>query len=208
MARFILLGILALVLATPRATTAQNGPVAALLECRQISDPERRLACFDNLAEEYSPAVGKTPEPEAPEASDREPVDDRVADESVVVDDADSPERMQAPAPDAADAESESGVDSGDRDSAPAPAGPERITTADELSLPHRGRIEAFSANRRGDYRFRISAGIVFERAGGPGVPSSDLTGADVTLSKNFLGQWRARVEGQPRELWIRPVRR
>ncbi len=208
MVRFIFPVILAIMLATPRAATAQNGPVAGLLECRQIDDPARRLSCFDKLADEFGSAVGKTPEPEAPESSEPGSVDERATGESGVADDVESPDAMQDPAPDATGEESESSVDSGDRGSASAPAGPKRVTSAEDLALPHHGRIEAFSGNSRGDFRFRISAGIVFERAGGPGVPSSDLTGAKVTLSKNFLGQWRARVEGQPRELWVSPVRR
>lgn len=208
MSRLIFLAILALMLVTPLPATAQDAPVAALLDCRQIADPERRLACFDKLADEYQSGPGQTRKPEAAEADGPGAVDERVAGESAAADDAESPEETQDPAPDAAAAGAEAGMVSGDRDAAPEPARPERVVSADDLSLPHRGRIEAFTANRRGDFRFRIVEGIVFERAGGPGVPSSDLTGAEVTLSKNFLGQWRARVEGHSRELWVSPVRR
>lgn len=211
MSRFIFVGMLVSMPVFAPPAAAQNEVVTGLLECRQIADADRRLACFDALAGEYGPRDGGgagQPDADAGEAGSR---DERVAGEPV------APKAgMESPEPSVPDRESaaetgETGDTSpGSSPGAGSPGDTEagHIASAEDLPLPYEGRIKAFASNARGDYRFRIGGGIVFERAGGPGVPGGDLTGAAITLSKNFLGQWRARVEGQPRELWVSPVRR
>lgn len=208
MSRFIFLGMLVSMPVFAPSAAAQNEVVTGLLECRQIADADRRLACFDALAGEYGPRAGGEAGQTGADTEESGPRDERVAGEPV------APKTgMESPEPGGSDRES--AAESGDTPpgSSPGTGSPGdteagRIASAEDLPLPYEGRIKAFASNARGDYRFRIGGGIVFERAGGPGVPGGDLTGAAIILSKNFLGQWRARVEGQPRELWVSPVRR
>lgn len=211
MSRFIFLGLLVSMPVFAPSAEAQNEVVTGLLECRQIADADRRLACFDALAGEYGPRAGGEAEQTDADAGGIGPRDERITDEPAApkagtespragIPDRDSPAEIGETRP-ASPGSSPGAGSPGDRETG-------RIASAEDLPLPYEGRIKAFASNARGDYRFRIGEGIVFERAGGPGVPSGDLTGAAITLSKNFLGQWRARVEGQPRELWVSPVRR
>ncbi len=208
MSRFMILGMLVSMPVFAPSAAAQNEVVTGLLECRQITEADRRLACFDALAGEYGPRAGGEAGQTDADAGEAGTRDERVAGEPVTpkagtespkpgIPDRDSPVK----AGDTSPGSSPGAGSPGDREAA-------RIASAEDLPLPYEGRIKAFASNARGDYRFRIGGGIVFERAGGPGVPGGDLTGAGITLSKNFLGQWRARVEGQPRELWVSPVRR
>lgn len=226
MARFMVAGMSAAVLAAGSPVAAQDEVISRLQECRQIADVQERLACYDALAEKFRRATDESAEKTGSEPASA-PGDEGIAAESAAPGDRPkvekpprepgSPTGQQAgPKPDAPTGkqgrpEPASGVasDAPEAEGAgPRESQPESITSAEDLSLPYRTRIDSFASNRRGDYRFRIGEGIVFERAGGPGVPAADLTGAAVTLSKNFLGQWRADVEGQPRELWISPIRR
>jgi hypothetical protein len=212
MARFIIaVGISAALLAAVAPVAAEEKVITGLQECRQIVEAQQRLACYDALAEEFHRDTSETAEEAGSEAARPASRDQSVAAEPAVPEGAKSPEKTESPARQAGPPapESEAAPDKPEAGrTASDGSRPERVTSAEDLSLPHRTRIDSFASNRRGDYRFRIGEGIVFERAGGPGVPTEDLTGAAVTLSKNFLGQWRAEVEGRPRELWVSPVRR
>lgn len=211
MERLMIAGMLAAVLAGAPAAEAQDEVAEALQECREIPEAGKRLACFDALADQFGSRRKISTEPAEAASGVPDAGDERVAAEPAGPDDGEASPKAPAPEEETATKEAESEVASSgpaDREAAPAPSRSKRVTTADDLSLPYEGRIKAFAANARGDYRFRISEGILFKRAGGPGLPSADLTGSAVTLSKNFLGQWRARVEGQPRELWVSPVGR
>lgn len=204
--------MMAAVSAMPAA--AREDVVSDLLDCGRLEDPERRLACFDGLAEKYRPEAAARPE----SADSREP--GAQPDEGRAV--SGGPREKPAPGP-GSEAEPSAPADgrragpageraAGEAGTSTAPSGEAgaaesvRITSPEDLALPHETRITTFKANRRGDYRFRIEEGLVFERTGGPRFPMDDLTGADITLSKNFLGQWRARVDGRGRELSVRPV--
>lgn len=208
---FIVAGISAVLLTALPPVAAGEEAVSGLRECREIADSEKRLACYDALAEEFRSGSGNTGEPTDPELDSSGPGDDGVAAEPAAPEAGEPPQETVSPTEETGAPQPEAEVAPGEAkagDAAPSGSRQERVATPEDLSIPHRGRIESFASNRRGDYRFRISEGIVFERAGGPGIPSADLTGASVTLSRNFLGQWRARVEGQPRELWVSPVDR
>jgi len=74
-----------------------------------------------------------------------------------------------------------------------------------DLDLPHETRITGYNANARGDFRLRTAEGFIFEDAGGTGF-TEDPTGKTVTLTKNFLGNWRMEVPGEAQLVWIRPV--
>lgn len=227
MTRFIVVGMSVVLLAAVATVAAEEEVITGLQKCQEIADVEERLACYDALAEEFRGDTGETAEEAGSEAAPPVSSDQSVAAEPGAPEDEPEDEKLsrepgsptgQQSGPEPAspvgrrsDPEPESGVAPGEpeaRGNASGASRAERVTSAEDLSLPHRTRIDSFASNRRGDYRFRIGEGIVFERAGGPGVPSADLTGARVTLSKNFLGQWRAEVEGQSRELWVSPVRR
>lgn len=211
MARFMAVGMSAALLAAVTPVAAENEVITGLQECRQITGVQQRLACYDALAEEFRHDTGETADKAESESAAPGSSDQGIAAEPGVPEEERSPEETGSPARQAEPPEPEpEAAPGGPAASGTAPAGsrPERVTSAEDLSLPFRTHIDSFASNRRGDYRFRIGEGIVFERAGGPGVPEADLTGAAVTLSKNFLGQWRAEVEGQPRELWVSPIRR
>lgn len=211
MARFMVVGMSAALLAAVAPVAAEEEVITGLQDCRQIADVQERLACYDALAEKFRRDTGETADEAGPEAVPPGSSEEGVAAEPAVPEGEKSPEEAGSPARRTGPAETEPEAAPGEPNagrSAPDGSRPERVTSAEDLSLPYRTRIDSFASNRRGDYRFRIGEGIVFERAGGPGVPSADLSGAAVTLSKNFLGQWRAEVEGQPRELWVSPLRR
>lgn len=207
MGRTINLGILMCLLAPAAPATAQDAVVLELLACGRIDDAEKRLACFDALAGQYESGAAPTTGDQGARATEGRPEGRETpaprAGEDVTT-------RVPA-GPDA----TRSTTGPGQPATTQTPAGRERettpareITRAEDLSVPHQTRIKAFAANRRGDYRFRIEEGFLFERAGGPKLQGEDLAGATLTLDKNFLGQWRARVDGRARELWIRPVKR
>lgn len=211
MSRFILLGMLVSITVFASSATAQNEVVTGLLECRRIAEADKRLACFDALAGEYGSRTGGEAEQADAETDAVVPRDERVARDPVAPESGETSPETQFPDRERAPEKAETAHASPETSAAARGHGetePGRVASAGDLTLPYEGRIKAFANNARGDYRFRIGEGILFERAGGPSVPSGDLTGAAITLSKNFLGQWRARVEGQPRELWVSPVRR
>lgn len=211
MARFMVVGMSAVLLAAVAPVAAEEEVITGLQECRQIAGVQERLACYDALAEEYRRDTGESAEKADSKAAPPGSSDQGVAAEPAAPEQGKPPEETGSPARQTGPTEPESEVASDEPETggtASDGSRPERVTSAEDLSLPYRTRIDSFASNRRGDYRFRIDEGIVFERAGGPGVPSADLTGAAVTFSKNFLGQWRAEVEGHPRELWVSPIRR
>ncbi len=82
-----------------------------------------------------------------------------------------------------------------------------RAATVEDLPVPLETTITGYNGENRGDrFRLRIAEGWVFEDAGGPGF-SEDPTGKTVTLTKNFLGNWRMKVPGERERVWIKPVR-
>lgn len=206
MGRPISLGILVCLLAPAAPATAQDAVVLELLACGRIEDAEKRLACFDALAGQYESGAAPTPGDQGARASQGRPADREPpgrAGEEVTTRVPAGPDGTRSTAGPGQPATTQSPAG---REPETAPA--REISRVEDLSVPHQTRIEAFAANRRGDYRFRIEEGFLFERAGGPKVQVENLTGATLTLDKNFLGQWRARVDGRARELWIRPVER
>lgn len=201
--RIILVTLIPLAIAGVGTAAGQDEVVSDLLDCDRFSEPQRRLACFDALVDKYGsrarPFEETAQEPAAPE-SEREVVEQAPK----------SPAETGAPGKAASEAQAAPAPATTGRtaESVPEqPSRPERIESPEDFSLPHETRITAFRSNRNGDYRFRITEGFVFERTGGPAIPMDDLTGSKITLSKNFLGQWRAEVEGRGRELSIRHVR-
>lgn len=211
MTRFMVVGMSAALLAVVAPAAAEDEVITGLQECRQIAGVQERLACYDALAEEFGRDTGESSDKADPEHAPPGSSDEGIAAERAAPEEGKTPEETESPARQAGPPERESEVVSDQPDTGGTARDedrPEQVASAEDLSLPYRTRIDSFASNRRGDYRFRISEGIEFERASGPSVPSADLTGAAVTLSKNFLGQWRAEVEGQPRELWVSPLRR
>ena len=191
-------GLLAIAAPAP-AVQAQGGLsrdyLAEYLTCDRFAMPRERLACFEAILKLYKLETGRlsgTP-------------DDLVAAERATP--------SLPPGAGAAAGGGEKGVDlrrgmlrpdttvtRGARLEITRPA------TVDDLPLPLETTITAFNMNRRGDFRFRIAEGWVFERAYGPDVKES-LLGKKITLKKNMFGNWRGIIEGETKPIWIRPVR-
>ncbi len=167
--------------------------LAEYLTCDRFAMPRERLACFEAILKLYKLETGRL---------------------SGTPDDLVAAERATPALPPGAGAAAGSGMrpssgSAGVPTAAVVSRGTQveirRHATVDDLPLPFETTVTAFNMNRRGDFRFRIAEGWVFERAYGPDVKES-LLGKKITLKKNLFGNWRAVVEGQTKPIWIRPV--
>jgi len=198
--------VFALFTAPPAAGQPSGNEVFSdLLACDPIEDAEQRLACYDNVLQQYKLRFGVIEgEPEELQAESRgRSVDSRgrasrsspAGSRSGAGGETRGDETAGRRAGGAGGA---SGRGAGRRNAAAA-------TSPAQLDLPHETTITGFNANQQGDYRLRIAEGFVFEKAGGPEF-SQDPSGKTVTLSKNFMGNWRLAVPGESQELWVSPV--
>jgi len=190
-----LLGLLAV---SPAAAQPSGSDVFSdLLACDPLRDPGERLTCYDSVLRQYKIRFGllegSPDELEAEARSRRTMPRGAVARNPVAPPRADAvEEREEAPAE--------------TRPSAPRPTErTRRVASPEEFDLPHETTVTAYNANQRGDFRLRVAEGFVFEKAGGPSF-SEDPSGKTVTLTKNFLGNWRMEVPGESRQIWVRPV--
>ncbi|GER01066.1 hypothetical protein JCM17845_16890 [Iodidimonas gelatinilytica] len=82
----------------------------------------------------------------------------------------------------------------------------QRAAEPNDLTLPLETTITDFNSNSIGDFRIRIKEGFVFENTGTSRITDGDFSGKSVTLDKNFLGQWRAKIEGYNQKFNIKPA--
>lgn len=211
--------------ATPAMAQSNTDVLSDFLACDAIDAPADRLTCFETTLKLYKIRYGLLrSDPESLARSDRARPDRSLG--------ADRGRRAGQPgavprgevgsgalpplggrsAARSEDREADDGDSTAPRGSRVSPG--DRVTrgrevtraaTVEDLPVPLETEITGYNGDDRGRFKLRIAEGWVFEDAGGPGF-SEDPTGKTITLTKNFLGNWRMQVPGESQQVWVKPA--
>lgn len=213
----VVVATLPLVLAAP-AAAQQDDVLFDLMKCDRFTDQAERMACFNSMVDAYKRQIGSEAATEAAPAPAAVPTPQGWRSVEPAPADVTEAAKAAAAADTAAPAVEEDLRDLDDEAlrnrvetfyaATRGPQVPPREPTVDDLPLPFETTVTAFVTNSVGDFKLRIKEGWVFERSGGPDIKTASLKGKSALIQKNFLGQWRLKVEGEPLLIAVRPVER
>jgi len=215
---FAATGVMLAMTVLPALAQSDTDVLSDFLACDAIEAPADRLTCFETTLKLYKIRYGLLrSDPDSLAREDRNRPNRSGLPGAVRRGDVDSGALPPLDGRSAARSDDRGGERAGD---AAAPRGGRvspgdrvsrgrevtRAATVEDLPVPLETEIIGYNGDDRGDrFKLRIAEGWVFEDAGGPGF-STDPTGKTVTLTKNFLGNWRMIVPGESQQVWVKPV--